>query len=246
MMNVMFTRFSTFASRAAAIAVSGAFTLGCGDDFGTASNQGDQGSGSSSTSTGASSSTGGSAGGSGGAPGSGGSTTDGGAPSTGGVGSGGAGGTSTGGSGGTASGGGPGHSGPCYDEPCAGTCVGDCTGGFTCDTTPRACTADEALYCGCDGENFTASGSCPDQAYLHRGSCEEGVNCDPADIVCTPLVAPEPCPEGQVRSVVNGCHGECVPIGSCRCEDSVECPEPSGGDQYVCIKATRRCSHYLQ
>lgn len=47
-------------------------------------------------------------------------------------------------------------------EPGQGRCVdGD-----------RICTRDLAQYCGCDGQLFEASGSCPGARFAYRGPCE--------------------------------------------------------------------------
>jgi hypothetical protein len=42
----------------------------------------------------------------------------------------------------------------------------------------RACTRDLRLYCGCDGKDFRASGSCPGQVFLHPGACDPGRKID--------------------------------------------------------------------
>lgn len=175
----------------------------------------------------------------------------GGAAGSGGRSSGGAGGTS-GSSGGAHSGDGgsgatgSGATGPCYDEPCSGNCVGSCAGGWTCETDV-GCTSDIQQYCGCDGQTFSGSGSCPQLGYASEGACSDpaagSVNCDPADITCQPIVPPEPCPEGQVYSVVNNCHGSCVPIDSCACSSAAECPDH---DHYTCLNGPGHCSYYLR
>ncbi len=41
----------------------------------------------------------------------------------------------------------------------------------TCASLTRACTDDIASYCGCDGRTFTASSSCANARYAHRGVC---------------------------------------------------------------------------
>lgn len=150
--------------------------------------------------------------------------------------------TGSGGSG-AANGGG---TGPCYDEPCSGRCVGSCAGGWTCETEV-GCTADVRMYCSCDGETFSGSGSCAQLGYANEGECanpEPGsLNCDPADITCLPILPPEPCPQGQVRSVVNSCHGSCVPIDACACSSATECPNP---DEFTCLNSAGHCSYYLR
>lgn len=57
-------------------------------------------------------------------------------------------------------------SGLCEGEGCA-----DDTPGICVDPM-RACTRDLRPYCGCDGESFFTSGSCPNRRFAHRGTCE--------------------------------------------------------------------------
>jgi hypothetical protein len=52
-------------------------------------------------------------------------------------------------------------------ELCLGT---ERCGGMTCQTR-ESCSADFALYCGCDGEVFQASTTCASRPFLHRGFC---------------------------------------------------------------------------
>ena len=35
----------------------------------------------------------------------------------------------------------------------------------------RMCTRDLKTYCGCDGQEFKASGSCPGKTYKSAGAC---------------------------------------------------------------------------
>lgn len=50
-----------------------------------------------------------------------------------------------------------------------------------CVRTDRMCTRDLAQYCGCDGEQFAGSGTCPGDRYAYRGPCnpkrEDGEAC---------------------------------------------------------------------
>jgi hypothetical protein len=67
---------------------------------------------------------------------------------------------------------------PCSDgRQCAsGSCVGEGLEG--CSPSAQgicgavACTMDLASYCGCNGVEFQASGSCPNQPFAYRGPCE--------------------------------------------------------------------------
>jgi hypothetical protein len=63
------------------------------------------------------------------------------------------------------------------------TTNGDCPRGQACEgaagcdepwrcVRPRAaCSNDTQYFCGCGGESFRASMSCPGRPYRHRGSC---------------------------------------------------------------------------
>jgi hypothetical protein len=92
-----------------------------------------------------------------------------------------------------------------------------------------------------------SSSGCPDRAYAHQGACETdtAVDCDARNIVCQPIVPPEPCPEGQVHSVVEGCHGECVPVGRCACSEPEQCPDPKGINEFTCANNRGRCTPWL-
>ena len=62
------------------------------------------------------------------------------------------------------------------DECASGVCEGEGCGDDnpgTCAPEMRGCTKDLRPYCGCDGENFQSSGSCPMQRFAHKGFCEE-------------------------------------------------------------------------
>lgn len=57
----------------------------------------------------------------------------------------------------------------CQSGACEGTCDG---GGGVCAPADRACTTDLVQYCGCDGQTFAGSGSCPGRRIAARGACE--------------------------------------------------------------------------
>jgi hypothetical protein len=57
------------------------------------------------------------------------------------------------------------ESGMCEGEGCgfnAGKCV----------RKDRMCTRDLVMYCGCNGQPFSASGSCPGRVYNNKGPCK--------------------------------------------------------------------------
>lgn len=59
------------------------------------------------------------------------------------------------------------------DQCASGLCEGQgCKGeSGVCVSRKRMCTNDLRPYCGCDGETFRTSGSCPGRLYAHRGEC---------------------------------------------------------------------------
>ncbi len=58
-------------------------------------------------------------------------------------------------------------SGVCEGEGCDEASPG------VCAEEERACTTDLVPYCGCDGETFRSSGTCPQRRYEYEGPCEE-------------------------------------------------------------------------
>ncbi|MFV8752623.1 hypothetical protein ACNOYE_18910 [Nannocystaceae bacterium ST9] len=80
------------------------------------------------------------------------------------------------------------YRGPCkpalgLGEPCthgqqcsSGLCMGEglegCGTGATGVCSEAGCTKDLASYCGCNGFEFSGSGSCPNQQFAYRGPCE--------------------------------------------------------------------------
>jgi hypothetical protein len=61
------------------------------------------------------------------------------------------------------------------DSDCdGGVCEGEgCgPGEGVCQPRDRMCTRDLQPYCGCDGQTFRNSGSCPGARFAHRGECE--------------------------------------------------------------------------
>jgi hypothetical protein len=212
-----------------------AAAVACGTDDGPSADQGDSASGGTPPTSG------------GNGPSSGGGTSSGGqiatdAPAVGG-------GASSGGGGAGGAGGGEGRTGPCYDEPCPGLCEGSCAEGFSCnEESDVACAAVITTVCGCDGETFTLPSACPTMGYDHAGECNgsgDSYDCNPDHILCLPIVAPEPCPAGEVYSVVSSCYGDCVPIGQCACASGADCPDPNDIDEYTCHGTTDRCGPWL-
>jgi hypothetical protein len=98
----------------------------------------------------------------------------------------------------------------CTDGVCEGMGCGDDQPG-TCVPTDRMCTRDLRPYCGCDGQTFRASGTCPGQRYAHEGECaitEPGGGADGS-----PCLAASDCTSGICEG--EGCGddqpGTCMP-----------------------------------
>jgi hypothetical protein len=150
-------------------------------------------------------------------------------------------GTSGGGAGGTTTGAG-GTIRPCLDVACNGTCKGQsCDTAWTCDTTAQACTADIVDYCGCDGQTFQGSSSCPTRAFASRGACAATtISCDQSKILCK--IAAPICATGEVPSVNGACYGACVKIDQCACAAPADCPSPN---RYTCHMNVMRCGPFV-
>lgn len=59
-------------------------------------------------------------------------------------------------------------------ECASGTCEGQGCGADqpgTCAPKTRGCTRDLRPYCGCDGQTFRTSGSCPGKRFSARAAC---------------------------------------------------------------------------
>lgn len=52
-------------------------------------------------------------------------------------------------------------------------CTGDpgCGAPWRCERPARPCVDDTQYFCGCDGQSFRASMTCPGRPHAHRGSC---------------------------------------------------------------------------
>ena len=87
---------------------------------------------------------------------------------------------------------------------CEGMGCGEAEG--VCVPRQRQCTRDLRPYCGCDGETFKSSGSCPGRRFAYKGECAaplpDGSDC----------LAPEQCESGMCEG--QGCAddapGKCV------------------------------------
>ena len=59
----------------------------------------------------------------------------------------------------------------CQSGMCEGAGCSKETPGV-CVTTERPCSEQRETYCGCDGQSFIASATCPGERFSRRGSCE--------------------------------------------------------------------------
>ena len=64
-------------------------------------------------------------------------------------------------------------------------------------------------------------------------------DCDPRNLVTKP--AAQPCPDGQVREVVDGSYGGCVDIQECACQEAEACPNPGS---FTCWQNIGRCNYW--
>lgn len=86
--------------------------------------------------------------------------------------------------------------------------------GGRCMSAQRMCTRDLQTYCGCDGNEFGGSGTCPGDRYAYRGAC------------APQLVVGEPCTDGRQCS-----SGLCMGAGleGCSRGSGGVCAEPGTG-----------------
>ncbi|MBP8811985.1 MAG: hypothetical protein KBG48_31465 [Kofleriaceae bacterium] len=97
----------------------------------------------------------------------------------------------------------------CASGVCEGQgCGADAPG--VCVDASRACTMDLAPFCGCDGQTFTGSGSCPGRRFAAKGECAPAAAAKPDGAAC--LAATE-CASGVCEG--QGCGpeapGVCAP-----------------------------------
>ena len=92
-------------------------------------------------------------------------------------------------------------------------CLGPegCAAVWTCQPA-RSCTKDLASFCGCTGQTFEGSSSCPPERYAHRGPC--GPADAPRGRTCT---STEQCAKGETCQGAAGCTTAwtCMPARPC-------------------------------
>lgn len=117
----------------------------------------------------------------------------------------------------------------CTDGVCEGQGCSDTEPG-TCMPADRMCTRDSALYCGCDGQPFRASGSCPGRRYASKGECA------PAEPSSPPGSSP-----GGAKADGESC------LAASECTSGIcEGPGCSDAEPGTCASAQRMCTRDLQ
>ncbi len=126
--------------------------------------------------------------------------------------------------------------GPGPGRPCANS--SQCTPGelcqgpagcgmrWTCGPSP-GCTRDAVPYCGCDGQTFLASSTCPGQPYTHRGDC--GIVPPDAGPQGCRLRDGNICPYGTTCWIDRCTYCGCTPDGGLRCAINPQCSGPDAG-----------------
>ena len=102
----------------------------------------------------------------------------------------------------------------CASGVCEGQGCG--VGAGVCAPVTRACTKDLREYCGCDGQTFMASGSCPGRRFTDRAACG---------------AAAAPRPDGAACLAASDCTS-----GAC---EGQGCGDDTPG---VCVSALRMCT----
>jgi hypothetical protein len=127
------------------------------------------------------------------------------------------------------------HEGACEESGCAnGSCRSnvDCTNGAICYPPTQQCQPECSIaclvyepVCGTDGKTYgcgQADAHCHGVEVAYPGECKPRVCGDGSPLRCR--IAQRPCPDGQLREIVNGCYGACV--------DSQTCRVPAGACSY--------------
>ena len=113
-------------------------------------------------------------------------------------------------------------------EQCAHglTCTGEpgCGQPWTCQQA-HPCTRDLVPFCGCDGQVFRSSSTCPGRPYRNRGAC------------ANPAPAPAPTP-GAAGTVGQG--GACT--SSSDCAEGLMCVGHEGCDQGATCEPRHPCT----
>lgn len=106
----------------------------------------------------------------------------------------------------------------CRSGICEGQGCGDVLG--VCMSRARVCSTDARQYCGCDGQTFTESGSCPGRRFKARGAC-------------TPSKATKAADRAACAEASDCASGICEGLG---------CGETKG----VCVARSRMCTRDLR
>jgi hypothetical protein len=125
--------------------------------------------------------------------------------------------------------------GACLDgaECASGVCEGQGCGPDqpgTCVPRARRCTKDLREYCGCDGQTFRGSGSCPGRRFMDRRAC-------PAPTATPAPATPAPSRKAEGAACLEA--GECA-SGIC---EGLGCGADRPG---ICAPAKRGCTRDLR
>lgn len=119
---------------------------------------------------------------------------------------------------------------PCANSaqcPAGQLCQGapGCGVRWTCGAAP-GCTRDLVPYCGCNGQTFRASSTCPGQPYAYRGECA-ATPPDAGVVVCR-LPDGSRCPAGQVCPAGPCTQCFCSRDGRLECRNTPGCGVDAG------------------
>ena len=97
----------------------------------------------------------------------------------------------------------------------------------------RACTADYAPFCGCDGQTFHGSSSCPDRPWASRGDCPGDADAGPPPAGCnlgngTFCAVGATCVLGPCASCFCQAPGRALCTGGCPPDDGGSSPGDGG------------------
>lgn len=93
-----------------------------------------------------------------------------------------------------------------------------------CGVTPTPVDPPEPVFCAAviESPDGTCSRAPDDPCRSQDPDCKDpqtppdgGYDCDESHAACLPFVLVQPCPDGQSRTVVGDCFGDCVPTDQC-------------------------------
>jgi hypothetical protein len=106
-----------------------------------------------------------------------------------------------------------------------------------CVAKVRACTYDLRTYCGCDGANFSGSGTCPGRTYASKGACDGSS--------AAPPPSPPPLPPPPASSSAKAPTGSACDTAD-QCESGICEGEGCGPQAGICAAKNRMCTRDLR